>query len=426
MGFFIQKVHRQLEHIRETMEEITSGFTVYRGQGLSYDDYNKLKNTSGVLSFNTFLSANTDREAAFNNARRALRDGFDTAVVFSIVIDPSVGISTPFACLDDFSYFENSENEYLFSINTLFHIERVEKVAGRGGILHIKLRLTNIDDKRVRYLMQVTRKEIEGSLTMFQLAKLMILMEKYSTAETIYHRLLKERDENEHIWMETLHYQIGDVREKSGNLSGALASFERSLEFSSLHREANDAMFRVTLSRIANILQKQRKFDASIEKYQQGLRLELQAPVINYRRLSKFYNDISTVLNEQEKYEDALEYQWKSLAIDLEHSPNDSVNIGISYLNIGAIYKAMENYTEALIYYKKSLFHLQQVIPISWKTVAFLHYNIAAMLEEIDRNDEAIHHSKQAMAIALRIYPKNHPSRQPFEAQLEELTADTE
>jgi tetratricopeptide (TPR) repeat protein len=131
-------------------------------------------------------------------------------------------------------------------------------------------------------------------------------------------------------------------------------------------------------------------------------------------------------LKEQGKYEDALEYQAKSLAIDLEHTPNDSFNIGISYLNIGAIYEEMKNYTEALIYYKKSLFHLQQGIPIHWKTVALLHYNIAAMFEKIDRNDEAIHHSKQAVAIALRIYPKNHPSRQTFEAQLEELTADTE
>jgi tetratricopeptide (TPR) repeat protein len=425
MGFFIQKVHRQLEHIRKTTDDVTSEFTVYRGQGLTYDDYDKLKkNISGLLSFNTFLWANTDREVAFSNARRVLRDGFDTAVIFSITIDPSVSVLTPFASLDDFSYFENSENEYLFSINTVFRIERVEKVAGRGGILLVKLRLTNINDKRVRQLMQVTRKEIEGTSTMFQLAKLMILMEQYSTAEAIYSGLLKERDENDHTRMVVLYHLIGYVREKSGNLSGALASFEHSLEISSLHSQANDSMFIATLSRIADILQKQKKFDAAIEKFQQGLSLELQAPIINYRRLSKFYNDIGTVLNEQGKTNDALEYQEKSLAIDLEHSPNDSINIGISYLNIAGLYTEMQNYTMAVAYYKKSLFVLQRGNPVHWRSVALVHYNIALVLKKMYRDDEAILHLKQAVAIGVSIYPKNHANRQAFEAQLEELTID--
>lgn len=73
---------------------------------------------------------NTDREVAINSDKRAIRDGFETAVLFSVTIEASTTVSMPFACIDDLSYFENSENEYMFSTNTIFRIEHVEKLPG--------------------------------------------------------------------------------------------------------------------------------------------------------------------------------------------------------------------------------------------------------------------------------------------------------
>ncbi|CAF3073793.1 unnamed protein product [Rotaria socialis] len=156
MGFLIQKLHRQLEHLSQNVDEVTSSFIVYRGQGLSYDDYEKLKNAANeaLLAFNTFLSANTNHEAAANNARQAVRNGFETAVLFSITIESSNDVSIPFACIDDHGYFENTENEYIFSINTVFRIEKVEKLAGKSGVLLVRLRPTNIRDKQLRYLIE--------------------------------------------------------------------------------------------------------------------------------------------------------------------------------------------------------------------------------------------------------------------------------
>lgn len=57
-GFVIQKIHRQLQHMSKNADLVSGTFIVYRGQGLSYDDYAKLKKITngGFLSFNTFLS----------------------------------------------------------------------------------------------------------------------------------------------------------------------------------------------------------------------------------------------------------------------------------------------------------------------------------------------------------------------------------
>ncbi|CAF4482820.1 unnamed protein product [Rotaria socialis] len=363
MGFLIQKLHRQLEHLSQNVDEVTSSFIVYRGQGLSYDDYEKLKNAANeaLLAFNTFLSANTNHEAAANNARQAVRNGFETAVLFSITIESSNDVSIPFACIDDHGYFENTENEYIFSINTVFRIEKVEKLA--------------------------------GSTNMFQLAKLMILMKQYSTAEAIYSRLLNETQETELASIENIHYQLAVIRENTDNISGAFSAYEHALEIAMQHRQANDSIIPLFLSKIANLLKRQEKFDAALEKYQEALQLDLQISEPNYRQRSKLYNDIGVVLAAQEKYNESLQYQEQSLAIDFDQMPLDHINIAISYENMVSVHQKMQNYVMALLCCEKALFHRQQVNSKQWTVILHDHYISALMLKELNRIDEVVQHT---------------------------------
>lgn len=422
MGFFLQRLQRQIDHISKNADEVTSGFTVYRGQGLSYDDYDKLKkDTNELLAFNTFLLAHTDREAAFSAARRAVRDGSETAVLFSIDIEPSIGTSAPFVCLDDLSYFENSENEYLFSPKTIFRIAKVEKLAGGGGILLVTLRPTHINDKQVRQIMQTTRKELQGSTSMYQLAKLLIRMKEYSVAETIYSRLLNETAVSDFQNIEFIHHQLGIIQEKMENFSAALASFEHSIQAATKHRQANDSELGVLLSRIGDILKSQNKFDAALDKYQEGLRLVSQNSVVNYHRQALVLNDIGLLLYEQEKYGESLQYLEQSLAIYLEHSPHDHLNIGTCYSNIALAYKAMKDYVMALSYYEKSLAHRQQTRPLDLEDVVWAHFHISKMLAELDQKDNAIQHAKEAATITSKNYPESHVFRRLMGDHLEEL-----
>ncbi|CAF3463229.1 unnamed protein product [Rotaria socialis] len=58
LGFFIRKLHLQLEQLhKEQSASFKKSFTVYRGQGLSQQDFQNLMGSKGgLLSFNNFLS----------------------------------------------------------------------------------------------------------------------------------------------------------------------------------------------------------------------------------------------------------------------------------------------------------------------------------------------------------------------------------
>ncbi|CAF2156445.1 unnamed protein product [Rotaria magnacalcarata] len=58
LGFFIRSLHRQLEQLHQKQSaNFQTAFTVYRGQGLSKEDFQNLFDSKGgLLSFNNFLS----------------------------------------------------------------------------------------------------------------------------------------------------------------------------------------------------------------------------------------------------------------------------------------------------------------------------------------------------------------------------------
>ncbi|CAF2113552.1 unnamed protein product, partial [Rotaria magnacalcarata] len=58
LGFFIRSLHRQLEQLhQEQSANFQTALTVYRGQGMSKEDFQNLFNSKGgLLSFNNFLS----------------------------------------------------------------------------------------------------------------------------------------------------------------------------------------------------------------------------------------------------------------------------------------------------------------------------------------------------------------------------------
>lgn len=99
LGFFINDLHRQIErlHFKQFVKHgFNKHFTVYRGQGMIRDDFEKmLANKGGLLSFNSFLSTSRNRSTSFDFARRALADAQLMGVLFIMNIDPSRS-STPF------------------------------------------------------------------------------------------------------------------------------------------------------------------------------------------------------------------------------------------------------------------------------------------------------------------------------------------
>ena len=422
MGFFVQRLHRQIEHLAKNAEEVTSGFVVYRGQGLSFDDYGKVKEgEGGLLSFNTFLMAESNREEALSTARRVVSDGFDTAVLFSISIDPSVDMPPTFTSLDHQSYFDQSENEYLFSLPTVFRIEKVEKLAESDGILVVHLLPTTMSDRRVRQFMQWIQTEFAGCTSMCSLGKLMMLMERYSTAEVIYNQLLNETDEGDSQRLEFIHDQLGSIHKTNKNLAAALASYERAFEVASRHRLPNDPTLPSFLLEVGNVLMEQKIYDVALEKFHEALRLEMQLTEANPSRKAAIYMGMAVVFEKQGKYDESVRCYNNGLAIQLEHSPHDHFLISTSYLGLAATHFLAKNHAMTIACCEKGLFHQHQAKRVDWRVIAGAHVLISQTFSYLNQHDKAIDHGQQAVATASRIYSEEDPFRRNLELWLDGL-----
>ena len=65
MGFFLKDIDSEIKKLYKSRTALTKPFTVYRGQGLSPNDFDQLKSSEGgLLSFNNFLSTSKTRQVA--------------------------------------------------------------------------------------------------------------------------------------------------------------------------------------------------------------------------------------------------------------------------------------------------------------------------------------------------------------------------
>jgi hypothetical protein len=162
MGFFIGDLHRQIETLhREQFGGHQTGKTliVYRGQGLSKTDFDQLTNTKGgLMSFNNFLSTSKNRHVSLDFARKALADPDSVGILFVMTIDTSQS-TTPFASINSVSYFEDKEDEVLFSMHTVFRIGGIKPMGENHRLVQVDLTLTGDNDKDLRVLTDRIREE---------------------------------------------------------------------------------------------------------------------------------------------------------------------------------------------------------------------------------------------------------------------------
>ncbi|CAF4046177.1 unnamed protein product, partial [Rotaria sp. Silwood1] len=164
MGFYLCDVHRQIEqlHKKQVSQYHEESFTVFRGQGLPNENFEKLeKSKGGLISFNNFLSTSKNRNVSLGFAKDALVGTVDVVgILFQMTIDPSIS-STPFASIRELSDFAQ-EDEILFSMNTIFRIGDIRKIDSNRSLYEVDLKLTSDDDQQLRRLTDHIREESSG------------------------------------------------------------------------------------------------------------------------------------------------------------------------------------------------------------------------------------------------------------------------
>ncbi|CAF4231798.1 unnamed protein product [Adineta steineri] len=230
MGFFIGDLHRQIEQLhKEQYAGATAAntFTVYRGQGFSTEDFEKMSKTKGgLISFNNFLSTSTVRTISLRFAQDATINPDQVGVLFIMKINPAQS-TTPFASVAGISKFQKEE-EVLFSMHSVFRIQDIKQMGGNNRLYEVNLVLTADNDSELSrltdYIRQESSPDAEG---WYRLGLVLRKMGQFEKAEDIYQVLLSQTNDDE--YKAHIYHQLGTIKKDQGKYEEALTFYEKSL-----------------------------------------------------------------------------------------------------------------------------------------------------------------------------------------------------
>ena len=101
------------------------------------EDFEKIKNNiGGLLSISNFFLTTANIDVAEIFAGRPIHDKNTSCILFRINVDPKIH-TFPFANIENYSFFNEAESEYLFSMGTIFRIQMVYQRHDCVWIVHL-------------------------------------------------------------------------------------------------------------------------------------------------------------------------------------------------------------------------------------------------------------------------------------------------
>ncbi|CAF1534592.1 unnamed protein product, partial [Rotaria sp. Silwood1] len=197
MGFFIRHLHQHIKELHSEQEgNMPTNFQLFRGQGLSIEDFETMKKAKGgLMSFNNFLSTSRNREISFNNfARPAALNTNSVGILFIMNIDTGICTksSTPYAEVSKVGYYKGKEEEILFSTHAIFRINRIERLPDNhcDRLYEVTLTIVGNDNHELNTLTAHIRKDLGDRTGWSRLGFILIQLGEPAKAEQLYQILL--------------------------------------------------------------------------------------------------------------------------------------------------------------------------------------------------------------------------------------------
>ncbi|CAF0976087.1 unnamed protein product [Adineta steineri] len=364
MGFFINDLQRDIQRLHaEQFNNDQSGktFTVYRGQGLSKEDFIEMTNTKGgLLSFNNFLSTSRNRNVSLKFAQQAATNPDLVGILFVMSITPTHS-TAPFASVTDLSCFQ-TEDEVLFSMHTIFRIGDIKLIGGNSHLYKVSLTLTSDNDQDLRNLTQRIRQETfpdeEG---WYRLGLLLIKMGQFTKAQEIYQVLLYQtKNESDKA---SIYHQLGLIKYNQGEYQEALIFNKKSLAIEQQSLPFNHPDLASSCNNIGNVYESMGEYQKALSSHEKALVIRQQSLPSNHPHLASSYGNIGNAYVKMGDYPKALSYYQKTLAIQQQSLHSNHPDLGASYNNIGLVYENMDNYSKAHSFYERAVQIGQQSLP---------------------------------------------------------------
>ena len=411
MGFFLDDLHRELEKLHR--EQIGQGkwnksFSVYRGQGVPTEDFDRVKKTQGgLMSFNSFLSTSVKRgESLHNFATPASKKQGKVGILFVIAVDPTIS-STPFADIQQHSFYQ-TEAEVLFSMHTVFRVGAIKDLDHSGRLFEVQLALTADNDEELQMLTERINQEVKGDTGWKRIGSLLVRVGQLAKAEELYLALLEQtREQSE----EQLYYnQLGIIKNRQGHYEKALQYYQKSLDIRQRTLPNNHPHLATSYDNIGLVYSNMREYPQALSFHEKALGIYQKTLPDDDPDLAISYNNIGLVYSNMEEYPKALSSHEKALSIRQRTLPANHPSLAVSYNNIGAVYFNMGQYPQALSFYEKALDIRQKVLPTNHPDVAQSYNNIGLVYSNMEEYPKALSSHEKALSIRQRTLPANHPS----------------
>ena len=411
MGFFLADVHRQIVELHEKQfSNYSSSLTVYRGQSLSKEELNKLIQTKGgFLSFNNFLSTSKNRSISLQFARNALQKLNFVGLLFVININPE-NSSTPFALLDNVSYYKDVEQEILFSMHTVFRIGDIQQFEHSNQCFwQVNLILTSDHDPKLMALTKSMRDATNGVTGWYRLGQLLLTVNALNKAEDLYMTLIErtalDSHERGHIY-----HMLGMIKNSQGDYPTAVSFLEKSLKIQEQKHSRNDLNFASTCNNIGSVYDQLHEYSKALLYQEKALAIRQKLLPSNHPDLATSFDNIGRIYSRMGDYTKALSFYEKDLDISSKSLPSNHPDLATSYNNIALVYNRMGDYTKALSFYEKALEISHQSLPPNHPDLASTYNNIASVYYQMEEYAKARSFYEHALEISKQSLSPNHPN----------------
>ncbi|CAF3430159.1 unnamed protein product [Rotaria socialis] len=408
MGFFIRDIHQHIEklYLKQTAEKQNS-FIVYQGQGMAKSDFNKMTATQGgLMSFNNFLSTSKNREVSLEFVTAALKRPEYIGVLFEITINPSVP-STPFAQIDNVSYYQGSEEEILFSMHSVFRIGEFRQL--EKCVWQVELTLTEDTDPQLCILMKRVREKVAGSTGWHRLGKLLLKTGNFDKAEEVYLVLLEETPISNCKEVSFLRNQPGLVKVNKAEFDDAIQYYEKSIKTKKEYLPSNHSDWGTSYNSMGLMYNSMGQYTEALSWHEKALEIRLKSLAPQHLDLAESYNNIGEVYHHMEQYSKAILSYEKALEIRQSSLPSNHPDLAESYNNIAESYSKMEEFQKALLSHEKSLEILLKSLPPNHPYVAISYDNGGSVYAKMEEFPKALSSHKKAREIFHQTLPSNHP-----------------
>jgi tetratricopeptide (TPR) repeat protein len=366
-----------------------------------------MKTKGGLISFNNFLSSSKKPNIALIYAQRALINSDSVGIVFQMIINPSIS-KTPFALIDEHSFFKQSEQEVLFAMHTVFRIGEMKLTDDKSNRLwEVELTLTSDNDQQLNALTRRMREETQGTKGWYRLGQLLIKLGRFDKAEELYKILLTHKcDENK---KGCIYHQLGYIKDNLGDYAAAISFHERSLAIEEKLRSSNHRELATSYDNIGLVYVKMGEYAKALSFHKQALRIYQTALSPNNPESATSLNNIGFVYYKMEDYSAALASHQKALEIYKETLPPNHPSLATSYHNIGLVHDGLSDYSRVLWFYNKTLEIYQKTLPPHHPDIAISYQTIGQAVEKMCEYSKALSYHHRALEIFQNNFPSNHP-----------------